>query len=127
MWKALQAKAIKVSREHVRQMMKQNGMQAQDKCKFVVTTDRKHNLPIALNLLQRNFTASAPNRVWAGDITYIETAVGWFYLAVMLDLFSRQVVGFSMQAHMRSSLVADTLRLPWFRRKASQIERLNLP
>ena len=73
-------------------MMKQNGIQARGKAKFVVTTDSKHSLPIALNLLQCNFTASAPNRVWAGDITYIETAEGWLYLAVVLDLFSRQVV-----------------------------------
>jgi transposase InsO family protein len=117
MWKALQAKGIKVSKERVRQMMKLNGIQAHGKRKFVVTTDSKHNLPIAPNLLQRNFTTGAPNQVWTGDITYIQTDEGWLYLAVVLDLFSRQVVGFSMQAHMRTSLVADALRMAWFRRK----------
>ena len=73
------------------------------------------------NLLQRNFTASAPNRVWAGDITYIETAEGWLYLAVVLDLICRQVVGFSIQAHMRTSLVAT--RYVWHGLDANLLNR----
>ena len=73
-------------------------------------------LPIAANLLQRNFTAAAPNQVWTGDITYIATDEGWLYLTVVLDLFSRQVVGWSMQPHMQSSMVTDALRMAWFRR-----------
>ena len=68
MWKALQANGMKVSKERVRQTMQQNGIQARGKHKFVLTTDSKHNLPIAPNLLQRNFTATAPNQVWTGDI-----------------------------------------------------------
>jgi putative transposase len=107
MWKSLQARGIKVNKERVRQMMKQYGIQARGKRKFVVTTDSKHSLPIAPNLLQRNFTTAAPNQVWTGDITYIQTDEGWLYLAVVLDLFSRQVVGSSMQKHIRSSLVTD--------------------
>lgn len=122
MWKALQAKDIKVSKERVRQMMKQHGIQARGKRKFVVTTDSKHNLPIAPNLLQRNFTTTAPNQVWTGDITYIQTDEGWLYLAVVLDLFNRQVVGFSMQKHMRSSLVTDALCMAWFRRKLNNAQ-----
>lgn len=117
MWKALHTKGVKVSKERVRQMMQQHGIQARGKRKFVVTTDSKDNLPIAPNLLQRNFTMRAPNQVWMGDITYIQTNEGWLYLAVVLDLFSRQVVDFSMQPHMRSSLVIDALRMAWFRRK----------
>ena len=75
-----------------------------------------HKLPIAANLLQRNFTAAAPNQVWTGDTTYLATDEGWLYLAVVLDLFSRQVVGWSMQPHMQSLLVTDALRMAWFRR-----------
>ena len=65
---------------------------------------------------ERNFTANAPNQVWTGDITYIATDEGWLYLALVLDLFSRQVVGWSMQPHMQSSLVTDALKMAWFRR-----------
>lgn len=93
MWRALQARGIKASKERVRKMMMQYGICARGKRKFVVTTDSKHNLPIAPNLLQRNFTTIAPNQVWTGDITYIKTDEGWLYLAVVLDLFNRQVVG----------------------------------
>lgn len=124
MWKALQANGIKVNKERVRLMMKHFGIQARGKRKFVVTTDSKHNLPIAPNLLQRNFTTIAPNQVWTGDITYIQTDEGWLYLAVVLDLFNRQVVGFSMQKHLRSSLVRDALRMAWFRRKPSKMQAL---
>jgi putative transposase len=124
MWKALQAKGIKVSKERVRKLMNAYGIQARGKRKFVVTTDSKHNLPIAPNLLQRNFTTTAPNQVWTGDITYIQTDEGWLYLAVVLDLFSRQVVGFSMQNHMRTSLVSDALRMAWFRRKPNKTDSL---
>jgi transposase InsO family protein len=124
MWKALQAKGIKVSKERVRKLMKAYGIQARGKRKFVVTTDSKHNLPIAPNLVQRNFTTTAPNQVWTGDITYIQTDEGWLYLAVVLDLFNRQVVGFSMQKNMRSSLVTDALRMAWFRRKPNKTDSL---
>ena len=116
MWKELVARGIRVGKERVRRMMQEHGIKARGKRKFVVTTDSKHKLPIAENLLQRNFTAAAPNQVWTGDITYIATDEGWLYLAVVLDLFSRQVVGWSMQAHMQSSLVTDALRMAWFRR-----------
>ena len=116
MCKELVARGIRVGKERVRRTMQEHGIKARGKRKFVVTTDSKHDLPIAPNLLQRNFTADAPNQVWTGDITYIATDEGWLYLAVVLDLFSRQVVGWSMQAHMQSSLVTDALRMAWFRR-----------
>ena len=76
---------------------------------------------MAENLLARDFSPSAPDRVWSSDITYIATDEGWLYLACVIDLFSRQVVGWSMQPHMQTSLVADALRMAWFRRV------LNLP
>ena len=97
-------------------MMKEHGIKARGKRKFVVTTDSKHSLPIAPNLLQRKFTAQAPNQVWSADITYIATDEGCPYLAVVLDLFSRQIVGWSMQLHMQSSLAIEALRMAWFRR-----------
>ena len=116
MSKELVARGIRVGKERVRRVMQLHGVRARGKRKFVVTTDSKHKLPIAPNLLQRNFTACAPNQVWSSDITYIATDEGWLYLAVVLDLFSRQVVGWSMQPHMHSSLVRDALRMAWFRR-----------
>jgi putative transposase len=79
MWKELLARGIRVGKERVRRTMKNNGIQARGKRKFAVTTDSKHSLPIAPNLLQRDFTASAPNQVWTGDITYIATDEGWLY------------------------------------------------
>lgn len=97
--------------------MKLHGIKARGKRKFVVTTDSKHNLPIAPNILDRNFQPVQPNAVWTGDITYIQTDEGWLYLAVVIDLYSRQVVGWSMQPHMQASLVADALRMAWFRRR----------
>ncbi|SPC24906.1 conserved hypothetical protein [Cupriavidus taiwanensis] len=73
--------------------MVQHCVRARHKRKYIATTNSKHGLPVAPNLLERNFTAPAPNRVWTSDITYVATADGWLYLAVIIDLFSRQVVG----------------------------------
>ena len=78
--------------------------------KFRVTTDSDHSLPIAPNLLEQDFTADAPNRVWVGDITYVWTAQGWSYLAVLLDLFARRVVGWAFANHMRQELPLKALR-----------------
>jgi putative transposase len=117
MWKELVARGIRVGKERVRKLMQRHGIKARGKRKFVVTTDSKHNLPIAPNLLERNFTASAPNRVWTSDITYIATDEGWLYLTAVIDLFSRQVVGWCMSEHMHSSVVVDALRMAWFRRR----------
>ena len=116
MWKELVARGIRVGKERVRKLMQRHGIKARGKRKFVVTTDSKHNLPIAPNLLARNFSPEAPNQVWASDITYIATDEGWLYLAAVIDLFSRQVVGWSMQPHMQTSLVTDALRMALFRR-----------
>ena len=88
-WRELRANRVRVWKERVRRLMKEHGIKARGKRKFVVTTDSKHNLPIAPNLLNRNFQPEAPNRIWASDITYIQTDDGWLYLAVVLELFSR--------------------------------------
>jgi Transposase and inactivated derivatives len=81
-----------------------------------VTTDSNHDLPIAPNLLNRKFTMTKPNAAWVVDITCIATDEGWLYLAVVLDLFSRQVVGWPMRADMTRDLVIDELRMAWFKR-----------
>lgn len=84
--------------------------------KFKITTDSDHQLPVAPNLLERDFTATAPNQKWVGDITYLLTNEGWMYLAVVIDLYSRAVVGWSMSQRMKSSLVCDALTMALFRR-----------
>ncbi len=98
--------------------MQVHGIQARGKRRFrVMTTDSRHDLPIAPNLLDRNFTVAEPNTAWAGDVTYIATEEGWLYLAVVIDLVSRQVVGWSMRPDMRSNLVVDTLEMAWYQRR----------
>ena len=95
--------------------------EAQLRCKtqrrFKATTNSQHNQPIAPNQLARQFTVNQANQAYVGDITYIPTAEGWLYLAVVIDLYSRQVVGWSMAEHMRTSLVNDALMMAIWRRK----------
>ena len=117
MHKELLARGIRVGKDRVRKLMKQHGIKARTKRKFVVTTDSKHSLPVAPDLVQRRFNPDAPNQLWSGDITYIATDEGWVYLAAVIDLFSRQVVGWSMQTHMHTSLVKDALTMAWFCRR----------
>ncbi len=116
-WKALQASGIAVGKERVRKLMQRHSIKARTKRKYKATTDSNHRLPIAPNLLNRQFAVSQPNCVWTSDITYIATDEGWLYLSVVLDLFSRQVVGWSMKPHMKTELVGDALRMAWFRRR----------
>jgi len=116
-WQELRANGIKAGKERIRRLMKRNSIKARGKRKYLVTTDSRHRLPVAPNLLNRNFRPVRPDAVWAGDITYIQTDTGWLYLAAVMDLFSRRVVGWSMQPHMQASLVTDALRMAWFRRK----------
>lgn len=117
MHRELLARGLRVGKERVRRLMQHHGIRAKGKRKFVVTTDSAHRLPVAPDLVQRRFTPPAPNMVWSGDITYIATDEGWLYLAAVLDLHSRQVVGWSLQAHMQTSLVKDALLMACFRRR----------
>ena len=96
--------------------MQRQGLVAKAARKFKVTTDSHHQLPIAPNLLEQNFQAEAPNQKWAGDITYLWTSEGWLYLAVIIDLYSRAVIGWSMGERMTASLVCDALTMATFRR-----------
>jgi len=93
------------------------GVAAKQKKKFKVTTDSRHDLPVADNLLNREFDVTEPNRVYVGDITYIWTQQGWLSLAIVLDLFSRQVVGWSMNQRMTKDLVKDALTMAYWHRK----------
>jgi putative transposase len=117
MYQAIKSRGYRVGKERVRRLMQLNGIRSRVKKRFKVTTDSKHNLPVAKNLLNRNFTVDEPNRVWTTDITYLDTGEGWLYLAVIVDLYSRMVVGFAIADHMRSDLVTAALRMAWFRRR----------
>jgi putative transposase len=105
----LKADEHRVGRKRVARLMREDGIEGQRKRRFRVTTDSRHSHPVAANELQRNFTAPAPNRVWVTDITYIWTREGWLYLAAILDLFSRRVVGWSLDSCMDRGLALDAL------------------
>ncbi len=105
----LQANGTKCSENRVARLMKVHGIIAKTKKKFKATTNSKHNLPIAENLLNQDFAAEKPNTVWVSDITYIWTLEGWLYLAVILDLYSRQVVGWAMSDKLTADFVIKAL------------------
>jgi putative transposase len=113
----LKALGFKTSKSKVERLMRENKIRAKTKKKFKATTNSKHDHPIAENILNRNFSPKARNQVWAGDITYIWTGEGWLYLAVILDLFSRQVVGWSMSERMTKDLALNALRMALVKRK----------
>jgi len=117
---ALRAYGYRVGRYKVRRLMRKYGLRTSWKRKFVHTTDSKHELPVAENVLNRQFDPVAPNQAWTSDITYIRTGAGWLYLAVVMDLFSRKIVGWSMASHMKTSLVQDALRMALQQRRPPQ-------
>ena len=87
------------------------------KRRFRVTTDSNHSHPVAPNVLERKFEVDSPNRVWAGDVTYLRTTDGWLYLAVIIDLCSRKVVGWSMSTRLKKELCLDALQMALWRRR----------
>ncbi len=110
-----------MSRGRIERLMRRHGVRAiTAPVRRVRTTDSRHNLPIAPNLLDRNFTAAAPNRVWLADITYIETDEGWLYLAAVMDLFSRKIVGWAMRDHLRTELASTALAMAITRQRPAQ-------
>ena len=113
----LAEQGIVVGLNRIRRLRKQHGIRCTHKKKFRVTTDSKHNLPIAPNLLDRQFACTAPNQVWVADITYIPTDEGWLYLAAIKDLYSCEIVGWAMDSRMTKALVADALRAAYWRKK----------
>lgn len=108
---------LKRGRRQVAMSLRRQGLRAKAAKKYKATTNSNHALPVAENLLQQDFTAERPNQVWVGDITFIGTDEGWLYLAAVLDLYSRRVVGWSMGDRMPASLVCDALRMALFNRK----------
>jgi transposase InsO family protein len=107
-----------VSRNTVAKLMRQAKIRAKTRRKFVPrTTDSRHRQPVADNLLQRDFGAKAPDRKWVADITYVPTGQGWFYLAAVLDCFSRKIVGWAMDDQMPTDLVSDALKMALHQRR----------
>ena len=108
---ALREQGLRIGRYRVRTLMREAGLRTSWKRKFVSTTDSRHTLPVAQNVLERQFEVAEPDRAWVSDITYIRTAQGWLYLAVVLDLYSRKVVGWSMAPTMPAGLVMSALTM----------------
>lgn len=104
------------SRGRVARLMRDAGIRAKQKRKFVATTDSKHDLPVAENLLDRQFDVDMPNTVWTADITYIPTDEGWLYLSAVMDLCSKGIAGWSMGERMKTDLVASALTMAYGRR-----------
>jgi putative transposase len=106
----LRSKGISCGKNRVAQLMKSNGIKAKTKRKFKATTKSKHDFLVADNLLQQRFSADKANHVWVSDITFIRTKQGWLYLAAILDVFNRQIVGWSMDSKLSHELLAEALR-----------------
>ena len=114
----LKSQGMECSRPLVARLMRQAGIRARRRRAYkVTTTNSKHNYPVAPNTLNRQFWAAAPNQKWVGDITYIATREGWLYLAAVLDIYSRKVVGWAMDKHMEQGLVASALQMATAQRR----------
>jgi len=107
----LRCRGWRVGRHRVARLMRTAGLSARLQRRYHRTADSSHALPVAENLLDRRFTAERPNETWVTDITYIRTLEGWLYLAIVLDIYSRRIVGWSMASHMRTDLVMGALTM----------------
>lgn len=117
MVRELRARGVGACKARVERLMHEHGIRARHKRRYRVTTDSRHGLPVAPNRLERDFAPAAPNQIWTSDITYLWTDEGWLYLAIVLDLFNREVVGWSLKPSMTADLVTDALTMAWFRRR----------
>lgn len=108
---AVASRGVVIGIYRLRRLMRKHGLRSVWKRKFVHTTDSKHALPISPNVLNRQFNPTRPNQAWVADITYIRTRSGWLYLAVVLDLFARKVVGWAMAPDMQATLVCKALQV----------------
>lgn len=113
----LKGRGIPASKGRVERLMREHGLRGRHKRRFKATTNSKHTLPVAPNLLEQNFETARPDQTWTADITYCATDEGWLYLAIVLDLYTRQIVGWAMRERMTKDLVIDALRMAWFRRR----------
>jgi len=115
--RALKKAGFAAGRHQTRSVMAKLNLQPRYPKRFRVTTDSNHGEPVSPNLLDRQFDVAAPNQVWTTDITYVWTLEGWLYVAIVVDLFSRQVVGWATAGHMRASLCVQALHMAFWRRK----------
>lgn len=113
----LKAEGVRCSENRVARRMQVNGIVAKAKRRFKVTTKSKHNHPVAENLVNQNFNTKRPNQIWVSDITYVWTREGWLYLAIILDLFSRQIVGWAMSHSLSQEFVLNAFKQALWRRK----------
>lgn len=116
-WQALVHLGRQVGRHRVARLMRYDGLRAKTVTKWRATTQSVHQFPVASNQLNRQFAVAAPNQVWAGDITYVWTAEGWLYLAVLLDLYSRAVIGWAMGSRLTGELTQQALEMALHRRQ----------
>ncbi len=114
---ALKKAGINAGRYKVGGLMVRLGLEVRYPKRFKVTTDSDHNEAISPNKLDRQFVVTTPNKVWTTDITYVWTLEGWLYVAIVIDLFSRQVVGWAIADYMRTSLCVSALQMAFWRRK----------
>jgi putative transposase len=117
MAKSLKDLGYNVGRYRARSLMKKAGLEVKRPRKFKRTTDSRHKLPVAPNLVKQQFQVEQPNQIWCGDITYLWTLEGWLYLAVIIDLYSRKAVGWALSSRLTSPLVLEALRMAYWRRK----------
>lgn len=108
---------VAICRNTVAASLRRQNLRAKAARKYKATTNSRHGLPVAPNLLKQDFSADAPNQKWVGDITYLATSEGWLYLAVLLDLYSRKVIGWAMSERMTADLVGDALQMALWGRK----------
>ena len=115
-WDALVKRGHRVSENRIARLMRADGIRAKTVKQWRVTTQSNHRMPVAANVLDRQFSVTRPNRVWAGDITYVWTTEGWLYLAVVLDLYSRTVIGWALEARLTGDLTQQALTMAIRRR-----------
>jgi putative transposase len=109
MMKKLREEGFKIGRYRVRKLMAKLGLTVRQRIAYKVTTKRNHRDAVALNLRNQNFNPVAPNQVWAGDITYLKTGEGWMYLAIVMDLYSRRIVGWYISKRMTTDLICKAM------------------
>jgi putative transposase len=119
-YKALKEKGIPCGKNKIVSLMKKNNIRSKIKKKFKVTTNSKHNNPVYENVLNRQFAASLPNKVWVSDITYIWTREGWLYLCVVIDLCSRKIIGWSMSERIDTGIVIKAFLMAWNQRRPKE-------
>jgi putative transposase len=117
MHKELRERGYRVGKARVERVMREHGIRARHKRRYRATTDSKHALPVAPNLVARDFSPARPDQCWGADITYLATDEGWLYLAVVIDFFNREIVGWSFKEHLSAPLVIEALTMAWFRRR----------